>query len=115
MNVGSGAAEPVGSVDVALAHAFNLLSTRPALALEQAHEILKNVPGHPIATLVVGMAQRLTGDVTGALATLEPLARSQPTAAAVHYEYGLALSAAGRGEEAVAALRHAVKLNAVLP
>ena len=115
MNVGSGAAQPVGSVDVALAHALDLLNSRPALALEQAREILKNVPGHPIATLVAGMAQRLMGDVTGALATLEPLARSQPTAAAVHYEYGLVLSAAGRGEEAVAALRHAVKLNPALP
>ena len=115
MNVGSGAAEPVGSVEVALAHALDLLNSRPALALEQAHEILKNVPGHPIATLVVGMAQRLMGDIPAALATLEPLARTQPTAGAVHYEYGLVLGAAGRGEDAVRALRRAVELNPAVP
>src|SRR5215469_10503146 len=95
MNVGSGAAEPVGSVEVALAHALDLLNSRPALALEQAHEILKSVPGHPIATLVVGMAQRLLGDVSAALATLEPLARNQPTAGAVHYQPVLVVHCTG--------------------
>jgi tetratricopeptide (TPR) repeat protein len=115
MNVGRGVAEPVGSVEVALAHALDLLNNHPALALEQAREILKNVPGHPIATLVVGMAQRLQGDLPAALATLEPLARTQPAASAVHYEYGLALAAADRGEEALRALRRAVELNPALP
>jgi hypothetical protein len=40
MNV-SGAIEPVGSVDVALAYAARLLERDPALAAEQANEILK--------------------------------------------------------------------------
>jgi tetratricopeptide (TPR) repeat protein len=115
MNAGNGAAEPVGSVEVALANALDLLNSRPALALEQAHEILKTLPGHPIATLVVGMAQRILGDIPAALATLEPLARAQPTAGAVHYEYGLVLAAAGRGEDAVRGLRRAVELNPALP
>src|SRR5215469_1901801 len=115
MNVGNGAAAPVGSVEVALAHALELLNSRPELALEQAHEILSSVPGHPIATLVVGMAQRLLGDIPAAVATLEPLARTQPTAGAVHYEYGLVLAAAGRGEDAVKALRRAVELNPAMP
>jgi predicted Zn-dependent protease len=115
MSVGSQVAEPVGSVEAALAHALDLLNSRPALALEQAHEILKAVPGHPIATLVVGMAQRLLGDVPAALATLGPLALSQPKAGAVHYEYGLTLAAAGRGEEALASFRRAVELNPTLP
>ena len=103
--------EPVGSLDVALAHAFRLLERRPELAMEQAVEILKTSPGHPIATLVIGSAQRLSGDTAAALATLEPLARSQPRAGAVHYEYGLALGAAGDGEGAVAALRRATGLS----
>jgi predicted Zn-dependent protease len=115
MSGGSGAAEPVGSIDVALTHALDLLNKQPAAALEQAHEILKACPGHPIATLVVGMAQRLLGDNAAGLATLEPLARSQPTAAAVHYEYGLALAAAGRGEDALQSLRRTVELNPALP
>jgi Flp pilus assembly protein TadD len=117
MSGGSGAAQPVGSVDVALAleHATRLLEQDPALAAEQAGEILRAYPSHPIATLIVGMSQRLRGDDAGALATLDPLARSQPSAGAVHYEYGLALAASGRGEEALRALSRAVQLQPNLP
>src|SRR5262249_41200641 len=109
------ASEPVGSVETALAHAFRLLEQQPALALEQAGEILKAVPGHPIAMLVVGAAKRALGATAAALAPPEPLARSQPKAGAVHYEYGLALGAAGMGEAAVSALRRAVELSPDLP
>ena len=90
------ATEPVGSVDIALARSLELLNQDAALALEQAQEILRVSPGHPIATLAVAMAQRRLGKLPEALATLETLARSQPTAGAVYYEYGLALAAAGR-------------------
>src|SRR5205807_1853032 len=68
MNGGSGAAQPVGSLDLALAHALELLDQHPSLALEQATEILNSVPAHPIATLLVGMAQRRLGDTSAALA-----------------------------------------------
>lgn len=115
MKVGGGAAQPVGSLEVAVAHALDLIEDQPALALEQATEILKTAPAHPIATLVVGAAQRRLGNPAGALATLEPLARSQPRAGAVHYEYGLALADTGQGEAAVAALRRAVELSPALP
>src|SRR5438874_441328 len=115
MNVGSGAAEAVGSVDVALAHAGRLLERDPALAAEQASEILKVAPGHPGATLILGIARRTGGDPTVALAVLEPLAMSQPRWAAAHYELGLTLGALGRSEEAVAALRRSVQLNPDLP
>jgi tetratricopeptide (TPR) repeat protein len=111
MNVGSGAAEPVGSVEVALAHAGRLLERDPALASEQAREILKTVPGHPAATLILGVAQRAGGDTAGALAVLEPLSQQQPRWAAAHYELGLTFGALGRGDEAVAALRRSVQLN----
>ena len=40
----SGAQEPVGTLEVALAHAKALLDSDPALAAEQASEILKVVP-----------------------------------------------------------------------
>ena len=115
MNGGSGAAQPVGSLDVALAHALDLLEQHPSLALEQATEILKSVPEHPIATLVVGMARRRLRDIPAALAILEPLSREQPHAGAVHYEYGLALGDAGQGEAAVSSLRRAVELSPALP
>jgi len=115
MNGGSGAAQPVGSLDVALARALDLLEQHPPLALEQATEILNTVPNHPIATLIMGMAQRRLGDIPAALATLEPLTRSQPHAGAVHYEHGLALGDAGQGEAAVSSLRRAVELSPALP
>ena len=106
-----GAVEPVGSVDLALAHARRLLEKSPPLAAEQAGEILRALPGEPRARLVLGAAQRLTGQLQAALDVLEPLAREQPRAAAVHLELGAALGEAGRGPEAITALRRAVALK----
>lgn len=92
-------------------HAERLLTEQPTLAAEQAAEILKSVPGHPGAELLLGAARRRTGDLVGALAVLEPLVLSQPGSFAAHYELGLALGAARRGDEAVASLRRAVELK----
>ncbi|HEX4387128.1 MAG TPA: tetratricopeptide repeat protein, partial [Steroidobacteraceae bacterium] len=103
--------EPVGSLDIALNHAARLLATQPALAAEQATEILKVVPGHPIATLLLGAARRACGDPAAALEILAPLAVAQPRSPAAHYEYGLALGDAGQGDAAIAALRRAVALK----
>jgi len=111
----SGNSEPVGTVEVALAHAARLLESRPEQAAEQAGEILKAVPGHPAALLMSGAALRRTGDMAGALGVLEPLAQSQPNSAATQYELGLALGDSGRGEAAVAALRRAVALKPDMP
>jgi hypothetical protein len=38
-------ADPMGTLETALAHATRLLPTNPDLAAEQAQEILKAVPG----------------------------------------------------------------------
>ena len=51
-------ADPVGSLNVALEHANRLLGRSPSLAAEQADEILKVVPGQPMALLVRARAQR---------------------------------------------------------
>ena len=115
MNGGSAAAEPVGSLDVALAHAVRLLEQDPRLAAEQAGEILKAVPGHPNASLLLGMARRNGGDPAAALSVLAPLAAAQPRWVAAHFELGLTLGALGRGEDAVTELRKAVELNPDLP
>ena len=107
----SGAPEPVGTLQVALDHAARLLAQDPALAAAQAAAILEAVPGHPVATLILGSAQRARGDLEAAIGTLESLARAQPGSAATFYELSLALDAAGRGEAAVAALRRALQLK----
>jgi predicted Zn-dependent protease len=107
----TGASEPVGTLDVALAHATRLLGRDPRLAAEQALEILKVTPGHPRARLILGAARRIAGQTQAALELLAPLAREQPEAAPVHLELGAALGEAGRASEAVASLRRALLLK----
>ncbi len=107
----SGASEPVGTLDVALAHATRLLESNPALAAEQAAEILKVAPNHPMATLLMGAARRSCGNAASALEILEPLVNLQPNWPAAHYELGRALASVRRGDAAVAALRRAVQLK----
>jgi tetratricopeptide (TPR) repeat protein len=103
--------EPVGTLDVALAHAAALLEKSPALAAEQAQEVLKLVPDHPWARLILGAAHRISGHTDAALAVLEPLAREQPRSAPAHLELAVAQGEAGRTHDAVAALRRAVQLK----
>ena len=103
--------DPVGTLATALAHAERLLASSPALAAEQAEEILKAVPQHPSALLILAAAKRRQGEVAAALALLEPIAASHAQHAIVHYELGLAFGALRRGGDAVAALRRAVELK----
>jgi predicted Zn-dependent protease len=111
----SGDPQPVGSVEVALKHAARLIASQPALAAEQANEILKVVPGHPQAMLLRAVAQRACGDAASAVATLQRLCREQPRWAPAHYELGKTLGGIGQGEAAIAALRQAVALNPDFP
>jgi predicted Zn-dependent protease len=111
----TGASEPVGTLDVALAHATRLLASDARLAAEQALEVLKVSPGQPRARLILGAARRITGQTQAALEVLAPLAREQPEAAPVHLELGIALGEAGRPAEAVAALRRALLLKSDSP
>ena len=107
----SGAPGPVGTLEVALDHAARLLERDPGLAAEQAAEILRAAPRHPVALLLLARARRAAGDPLAALVILEPLAAAQPLSAEVHHELAQALGAAGRGEAAVAALQHALRLR----
>jgi hypothetical protein len=50
-------ADPVGTLADALAHAARLLEGQPRLAVEQAEEILKVVPGQPAALLLRALAK----------------------------------------------------------
>jgi tetratricopeptide (TPR) repeat protein len=111
----SATSEQVGTLETALAHTQRLMTSEPRLAVEQATEILKVAPGHPLGTLLLGVAQRRAGDAAASQATLEPLAQAQPNWAAAHYELGLTLGARRHGEGAVAALRRAVSLKPEMP
>ncbi len=107
--------EATASLDLALNHASRLLGSDPELAGQQAVEILRVVAEHPAALLVLAASHRLRGRVDQALAILEPLSMQQPRAAQVHCEFGLTLGRAGRGDDAIAALRRALALNPALP
>jgi tetratricopeptide (TPR) repeat protein len=103
--------EPVGTLEVALAHATRLLTTRPEVAAEQAAEILKVVPNHPAALLIQGAAARATGQPARAAEILTAITRTQPQWSLAFYELGVALFHAGRSDEALQALREAVRLK----
>ncbi|HXQ13515.1 MAG TPA: sulfotransferase [Caulobacteraceae bacterium] len=74
--------EPVGSLAVALAHAARLLEARPALAVEQAQEILAAIPGQPDAMRLLARAQWAVGDADAAVATLRQRTKADPRDAA---------------------------------
>jgi tetratricopeptide (TPR) repeat protein len=109
------AADPTGTIDKALTHARRLLEDNPVLAAEQAGEILKVVPNHPLATLLLAVARRLSGDAASAVAILERLAAERPNWAAAHYELGAALIEVARRDAALDALRRAVALQPDMP
>ena len=105
------ASEPVGSIEVALAHATRLLDSSPVLAAEQAGEILKARPAHPLATLLLGVARRTGGDAAAASDVLNTLVAVHPQWALAHYELALALSGLQRNAAAISALQRAVTLK----
>ncbi len=105
------ASEPTGTLQVAIAHASRLLEADPALAAEQALEILKVLPNHTAALVLLATARRRAGDPKAAIEVLEPLMRTQAAGPAAWFEYGLALGSVGRGDDAIRALRKTVSLE----
>jgi predicted Zn-dependent protease len=97
-----------GSLAEALAHARLL---PPALAERQAAEILRAVPGHPEALLILARACRLQGKRAEASDILRTLAAGQPRAAAVHFEWALTQAERGDIGPGIASLRHALALK----
>ncbi|MEO8777671.1 MAG: sulfotransferase [Rhodanobacter sp.] len=104
-----------GSLEQALAHAARLLARDPALATEQLDEILAVAEAYPAALRLQAAARSIQGDVSGALDILIPLAQTQPKWALLHFDLGVALGRAGRGQQAIDALRRAVTLKPDLP
>ncbi|MFC5576587.1 tetratricopeptide repeat-containing sulfotransferase family protein [Lysobacter niabensis] len=107
--------EPTATLEAALAHASRLLDTDPALAGEQATEIIRAVGQHPMALLLLGASHNARNDPRQALEILRPLADAQPRSARTQLELGIALGRTGQGDAALAALRRAVALKPDLP
>ena len=94
---------PVGSLEVALAHAARLLDARPALAARQAEEILAVVPGQPDAVRLLARAQWAAGDLDAAIATLRRRTAAATNDAAAWRLLADALQASGDAADADAA------------
>lgn len=100
-----------GNLQTTLLHAAGLLQKNPALAQEQAREILQRYPESMTALHVLGAAMRMQGDVAAALEVLRPLAQRNPEEAPVLLDYAMCLGAAGQGDEAVSTLRKALEID----
>lgn len=104
-----------GTLEQALAHAAHLLERDPVLAIQQLDEILEVAAGHPAALRLLATARLTQGNVAGALDILIPLTQQQPNWAVLHVDLGVALGRAGRGQQAIEALRKTVALKPDLP
>jgi tetratricopeptide (TPR) repeat protein len=71
-------AEPLGTLEVALGHAARLLTREPALAAEQADEILKVHPDQPEALALSGLALGALGKGDEAIAVLRRAVSLRP-------------------------------------
>jgi tetratricopeptide (TPR) repeat protein len=100
-----------GTLQTALANAARLLAADPALAEEQAREILNVVSGNPDALILLGAALRRQGKAIAAHDVLEPVAALHANSPAAHFELGLVLSDLGENDLAIRSLSRAVKLN----
>jgi tetratricopeptide (TPR) repeat protein len=100
-----------GNVRTALEHAVALLQHDPAMAADQAREILNRYPELEAAQQVLGTAYRLQGDARAAIGIVEPLARRHAASPDVLHEFGLCLGAAGRGADAIDVLKQALQLD----
>ncbi len=105
------AGEATVSLDAAFAHAAAMLGRDPRLALGQAREILRAVPGHPQAVLIEAQALRALGDLPAARALLVKLAREQPRSAMTAFELAMVHGGLGEIGLAIAALERTVALK----
>ncbi|HET9106109.1 MAG TPA: sulfotransferase [Steroidobacteraceae bacterium] len=102
-------AEPVGTLDVALAHASRLLAVKPSAAAEQACEILKVIPRQPQAFLILGLARAAASDVEGAIDALTRAVSLKPDLPDAWLALADQLRARGDAQAADRAYAHYIK------
>ena len=106
----SAVAGPAAPLAQAMAHALRLLERSPALALEQAEEILRQAGPHPPARLVQAIARERCGQGPAAIKEMESLVSGHPGWATAQIELGLMLGRAGQGERAISWLQRGLAL-----
>jgi tetratricopeptide (TPR) repeat protein len=103
--------DPRGSIRTALQHAARLLRTAPALAEQQAREVLKVVPDSEPAKRILAAAFRGQGQGMASLELLQGLVAHNSGSASFLNEWGQSLAAVGRNRDAIRALQQAVELD----
>ncbi len=96
------AANPAGTLAMALSHGFDLLGKEPALAAEQAEEILKVAKGDARAHFLLGAAKRRLGEPAVAIRNLAVALKTMPHSAELLLELALAEAARGETKRAMA-------------
>ena len=92
-----------------------LAGRRFPLALQAADALLATVPENRDVLYLRAQAQRLHGDVAGALGTLQTLERLHPRFSRTYQERGQCHIALKQAPEAIEALLRAVHINPALP
>ena len=100
-----------GDLQIAIKNATDLLAHDPQLAEEQAHEILKVYPETIEAKRILASAYRLQKMPQKGLDVLEPLLAGQTDSPDFLHEIAQCQGGVGRGDDAISALRSAVKIN----
>ena len=100
-----------GNLQTALRNAADLLAHDPRLAAEQVDEILKLYPRAEEAKRILAAAYRLRKMPHKALDVLTPLVSAYGGSPDFLHEIAQCQGAVGRGDEAVSALRKAIKID----
>ena len=92
-----------------------LKAQRFAEALQSAEALLGSAPEHRDALYLRAVAQRLLGDIAGALATLAQLEQQHPRFSGLFQERGYCYVTLRRAPEAIESLLRGVNINPALP
>jgi tetratricopeptide (TPR) repeat protein len=88
-----------------------MLSSDPKSAEKKADALVAEMPDHPKANLLLGIACRLTGNPRKAVDVLASLAESWPNAAIPYLHLGLAYRELGNHRAAIPAIRRATEID----
>ena len=105
------AAGPTGTLEVAIKHAARLLDQDPSTAAEQAREIIKASPEHPMGDFLLAAAERRLGHYESAIAHLQQLIGKYPRWPAALIELAAAQASWDQRDAAVESLRAALKIQ----
>ena len=90
-----------------LAYSLAVHQRKPQEALQLAERAFQLAPRNPVIADTLGWIKYLLDDYTGAIKLLEPAAQAVPRNAEIQLHAAAAFAAAGRGEDAAAALKAA--------